>query len=65
MSYHEQGLSLCRETGNRFDEAYALWGLGLGSLLLGDPDRARAYYLNFAQNDVDLLPGEYGSKAKA
>jgi tetratricopeptide (TPR) repeat protein len=41
--YLEQGLQLCRETGNRRDEAYALCDLGMASYWQHDYAAAHAY----------------------
>jgi hypothetical protein len=42
--YCEQGLRLCRETGNRFDEAWALQHLGWTSHMQADYTAVRVHY---------------------
>ncbi|RPJ58733.1 MAG: hypothetical protein EHM12_07535 [Dehalococcoidia bacterium] len=42
--YFDQALKICRETGNRIDEAWTLWGMGGLALLLDDYTRAMQHY---------------------
>jgi predicted ATPase len=42
--HFNQALAICRETGNRIDETWTLWGMGGLALLIDDYTRALDYY---------------------
>ncbi len=42
--YFNQALTICRETGNRIDETWTLWGMGGLAQLVDDYPRALQYY---------------------
>lgn len=42
--YFEQALAICRETGNRLEEAWTLWGMGGLALFVNDYPRALSLY---------------------
>jgi tetratricopeptide (TPR) repeat protein len=42
--YFEQALAICRETGNRLEEAWTLWGMGGLALFVNDYPRAFKLY---------------------
>jgi tetratricopeptide (TPR) repeat protein len=42
--YFKQALAICRETGNRIEEAWTLWGMGGLALLIDDYPQALQYY---------------------
>ncbi|MBN1991255.1 MAG: protein kinase [Anaerolineae bacterium] len=42
--YYDQALKICRETGNRINETWTLWGMGGLALLVDDYTKAMQYY---------------------